>query len=117
LETTREKLHALPDLEQVKREAEAIRRQLLEHYGTEDRLGKMSFDEKRELLHWLFGGKDADGRPYGVYVNKRGKDEFDYFLYGRITGLRTLKGDDIDHDPEAGSEGKNAYKASKVTYA
>lgn len=103
LEAAREKLRSLPDLEQIKAEAEAVRRQLLEEFSGPDRLARMSFDEQKELLYWLFGGKDAEGRPYGIYVSKRGRDEFDYFLYGRITGLRTLKGDDIDHDPGADS--------------
>jgi hypothetical protein len=59
----------------------------------------MTFAEKRELLHFLFSGKDRSGSPYGVYINKTGKSK-DYFLYGKITGLRTLKGNDIDYDEE-----------------
>lgn len=105
LEDTRAKLRAMPDLEQVKREAEAIRRQLLEQFSGGDRLSEMSFDEKKQLLHWLFDGKDQHGTPYGIYVSKQGKDEFDYLLFGRLTGLRTMKGDDIDHDPEASRGG------------
>ncbi|MDV2503798.1 MAG: recombinase family protein [bacterium] len=103
LEATREKLRSMPDLDEAKAEAYRVRRQLLEHYGSEERLQAMSFDEKKQLLHWLFDGKDQSGTPYGIYVTKRGRDEFDYFLYGRITGLRTMKGDDINHDPESDS--------------
>ncbi|MFC1896721.1 hypothetical protein ACFL0Q_08720 [Thermodesulfobacteriota bacterium] len=64
----------------------------------------MSFGDKKALLHWLFEGKDKDGSPYGIYVNRQGKGQgakIDYFLYGRITGLRTAKGDDIDWDSNA----------------
>jgi len=60
----------------------------------------MTFDEKRELLHWLFDGKDNKGNKYGIYINKIGKgkeQKVDYFMYGRIVGLRTLKGNDIDY--------------------
>ena len=32
---------------------------------------KMSLDEKRELLQTLFGGKDENGKSYGVYVKKQ----------------------------------------------
>jgi hypothetical protein len=53
----------------------------------------MSFDEKKTLLHWLFDGKDSKGTRYGIYVNKKKKGQgqkIDCFLYGRITGLRTI---------------------------
>jgi len=35
-----------------------------------------------------------------MYVNKKKKGQgqkIDYFMYGRITGLRTMKGDDINY--------------------
>jgi len=108
----------MPDIHQVKQEAEQIRRQLLEQFSGKDRLQKMSFDEKRQLLHWLFDGKDREGKPYGIYVNKRGYGqgtEIDYYLYGRITGLRTLKGDDINY--QAWDESEDGYKTnSSVLY-
>lgn len=99
----RGKFNSMPDVEQVRKEAGQIRRQLLEHFRGKDRLQRMTFDEKRNLLHWLFYGKDAKGTNYGIYVNKagRGKNQkIDYFMYGRITGLRTLKGDDINYQEQ-----------------
>jgi len=90
----------MPDLKQVKQEAEQIRRELLTHYGSRDHLQRMSFDDKKQLLHWLFDGKDRDGKPYGIYISRRGRgrqQKVDYFMYGRITGLRTLRGDDTNH--------------------
>ena len=60
----------------------------------------MSFDDKQRLLHLLFDGKDPDGKPYGIYVSKRGRGpgkKIDYFLYGRLTGIRTLKDKDINY--------------------
>jgi len=124
LEQARGRLNSMPDLEQVKKEAETIRRQLLEQYSGKDRLEEMSFDEKKSLLHFLFDGKDQDGTPYGIYVNKKGKGPgatVDYFLYGRITGLRTLKGNDIDYQDDGGGENDNntpkeptSYKGNKV---
>lgn len=96
-------LQSLPDPEDVKAEAHTIRRELLEEYGSRDRWQAMSYEEKKRLLHWLFDGTDQHGTPYGIYVNKEGhgnQAKIDYFLYGRITGLRTLKGDDINYLPE-----------------
>jgi hypothetical protein len=48
----------------------------------------------------LFDGKDKPGAPYGIYVNKRGsrnEPRIDYFLSVRVTGVRTLKGNDINY--------------------
>jgi len=40
---------------------------------------------------------------YFVAKKKKGQGQsIDYFLYGRITDLRTLTGDDIDFDPDEG---------------
>jgi hypothetical protein len=92
-------LKCMPDTMQMKAEADTVRRQLLERYSGVDRLLEMTFEEKRELLHWLFDGKDETGAPYGIYVTKteRGqKASIDYFLYGRIIGLRTI-GEDSDY--------------------
>ncbi len=97
LEGLKDRTASMPDLARVKQEAKQIRRQLLEHFSGEDRLQAMTFDEKKHLLHWLFEGKDGQGTPYGIYVNKRGDGKYDYFMYGRITGLRTMKGEDINY--------------------
>jgi hypothetical protein len=81
---------------------------MLEKYRSKEHLQEMSYDDKRALLHWLFDGKDQEGTKYGIYVTKTGKykdQKVDYFMYGRIQGLRTLKGDDINYD-----EDNNNYK-------
>ncbi len=115
LEEARAKLRSMPDLERVRREAEAVRRRLLEHFSGEERLQEMTFDEKKQLLHWLFDGKDHEGRPYGIYVNKKGRgagQKIDCFFYGQIiTGLRTLKGEDIDY--QAWDEDEEEYKTTR----
>ena len=64
----------------------------------------------------LFDGKDGEGKPYGIYVDKKGKGQgqkVDYFLYGRITGLRTLKGDDINY--QGWDENEEEYKNNRPT--
>jgi len=103
---------SLPDVNAVRKDAEQIRRKLLEHFSGQDRLQAMSFDDKMTLLHWLFEGKDQKGTPYGIYITKTGKrkeTKIDYFIYGKITGLRTLKGDDINYQ-----ENELIIKPSKV---
>lgn len=113
LETDRQTLKSLPNPEEVKAEANTIRRNLLQQYGGQKRLKKLTFDEKRNLLHWLFDGKDRDGKPYGIYVTSKGlrkNRSVDYFLYGKITGLRTLKNDNINHIDD-----DTIYETNKLT--
>ncbi len=93
----------LPDFDKIIQEADNIRKELMRHYQSEEHLDKMSFEQKKQLLHFLFDGKAPNGDHYGIYVDKRGKgkeEEIDYFLYGRLTGLRTIKGNDIEYYPE-----------------
>jgi hypothetical protein len=111
LQEHRAKLRSMPDVQKVKAEAEQIRRQLLEHFSSEERMQQMGFDEKKQLLHWLFDGKDEKGTPYGIYISKTGYQKWDYFMYGRITGLRTIKGEDINY--QAWDEGEKEYKTNK----
>jgi site-specific DNA recombinase len=98
-----EKIHqrdSLPDVAHVKAQAERIRKQLLKKYKSIDRLHEMTFTEKRELLHFLFDGKDPNGKHYGIYVDKKGSGKdarIIYHLYGR---LRALK-----HNPDDGGKG------------
>jgi hypothetical protein len=103
-------LKLIKDKELTKKEAEKIRRRLVDKYSNPNRLSKMSFKEKRKLLAWLFNGRAPNGDPYGIYVTKRGRGktaEIDYFMFGRITGLRTMKGDDIDYFDPAWNEQTN----------
>ena len=100
IEQIQDRLDFMPDSDAIKADAKKIQFELRQKYSGQDRLEEMTFDDKKALLHWLFDGQDQDGKPYGIYINKTGthKDQkIDYFLYGRITGLRTLKGDDIDY--------------------
>jgi site-specific DNA recombinase len=124
LEKDRDKLMSLPDIDSIKQEANIIRRQLLEQFGTKERIGEMSFEDKRNLLHWLFDGKDETGTPYGIYISVkdygktgrrgRGREQtVDYFMYGQIVGLRTLKGDNINYMGDVDAELK---KEENINY-
>ncbi|MEX0681547.1 MAG: recombinase family protein [Balneolales bacterium] len=116
LEDLKNQLRAMPDIEAVKQEAEDIRRQLLDQYSGQERLQEMTFEEKKRLLHWLFDGKDKEGTPYGIYVSKKDTGAIDYFLYGRITGLRTVKGDNIDYHDDNGNSGSDQQTQGNKDY-
>jgi len=47
---------------------------LQDYFGTLDRLEQMSYEEKRGFLTSLFQGTDGEGKPYGVYIKKVGKE-------------------------------------------
>jgi len=92
------RLDNMPDIDSIKEVAHKIRKLLLEKYSGEQRYDNMTFEEKRELLHWLFDGIYSTGDRYGIYINKKGQGKeamIDYFFFGQISGLRTLKGDNI----------------------
>lgn len=115
-------IQLMPNLEEVQQEASTIRRKLLERYSGLKRLSEMPFEEKRTLLHWLFDGKDRDGQPYGIYVNSTGNRKnrkVSYFMYGRITGIRTLKDGNINYQDDDESYIKTnglARKQAKRSY-
>lgn len=97
----RNRLESFPSIEEVKKESEKRRRMLMLYFGSMERLEAMTFDEKRELLHWLFDGIDSEGTLYGIYITTKAKGVYDYFIYGRlIEGLRTVRGSDIDYYPD-----------------
>ena len=106
MEADRQKLSALPNIKEFKKEAELIRLGLSDYFGSIERLGEMTFDEKRKLLHWLFDGKDEDGEKLGIYIKRNGKDKWDYEINAKLFhGMRTIKGDDIDYwDEEMSKE-------------
>jgi hypothetical protein len=97
-------LATLPSIDEVKEEADRIRMMIIEKYGSKKHQEEMSYDDKRKLLHWLFDGKDQDGVKHGIFIiaTRRGKHQkVDYYLYGRIVGLRTIQGDDYDYNDES----------------
>jgi site-specific DNA recombinase len=103
LESHKLQFNNLPDPNVVKQEANYLRNQLMEYASSKEHMENLTFEEKRTILHSLFDGKDQKGTPYGIYVSKIGKgkeQQIDYFMYGRITGLRTLKGNNIDYQGE-----------------
>ena len=101
IEGDKQRLNSLPSVEQLEQEAEFLRRRLMMFFQSSERYKEMSYEEKRQLLNFLFEGKDARGVPYGVYIDKIEADEWEVFIYGcligdgqRTTGSFFIKGDD-----------------------
>ena len=112
LEKNRNKLHALPPLDQVRKDGESIRQTLLKKFQSKQHLKDMPFDEKKLLLYKFFGGgkKEDDGywvkgenRHYGVYVRKNEDGLWNYSIVSSLVGYveelynRKIKGDNINY--------------------
>ena len=78
------RLSSLPSTEKILAEAEVIRRQMMHYYRSTEHIAAMTFEEKKRLLHWLFDGKDNEGTPYGIYIEKKGDRAWDCFIYGKL---------------------------------
>lgn len=108
LEADKQKLSALPSIEKIKKKAERIRMGLFDYFGSIDRLNEMSFEEKRQLLHWMFDGTDEDGFKHGIYITKKGKNRWSYTIDAQfLYGTRNMKGDNIDYWDEELTEESN----------
>lgn len=71
IETAKVRLGKIATEEQLQGRSEQIKSRIERSFYTSDnRLKEMTFDEKRELLQMLFNGKDAEGKRYGVYLEK-----------------------------------------------
>jgi hypothetical protein len=87
-----------------------VRLQLDTLFSSKQRLKRMSYEEKRELLHSLFDGKGRD-KPNGIYITRWGKDEFEYEMIGQfLYNSGIIKADDPEYWKimQAG-EGKEYY--------
>ena len=49
---------------------------------------KMTFQQKRTLLQLVFAGKDADGKRYGVFINKTKNGKWGYTIKGIFQDLK-----------------------------
>jgi site-specific DNA recombinase len=92
IENNKQKLSSIPSPESAMSNTEHLKNLLRGCFATEERLIEMTFEEKRQFLHWLFNGKNSKGTPYGIYIEKRGKSTWDYLIHAElINGLLTLK--------------------------
>ena len=83
----------------------------------------MNYDEKKELLYKLFPqGHDLDGKPYGIFINKRKSGTWQYSICACIFDeMRFIKGADYNYrtddvvqaQREALKKRRNDYISSK----
>lgn len=72
LNEKQEKLATLPNPNKAMQDAEDLRLALMDYYKSDKWQSKMSFNDKKRFLHWLFNGKDSAGVPYGLYAKRIG---------------------------------------------
>lgn len=85
-------------------------REQVELVGFRMSIGELPFEEKRHLVEMLFGGKDARGKRYGVYVKCLGgkPKKFEWTAYGHLGYLdgmvESRTGKFFMRDPENGPD-------------
>lgn len=85
LNNRKTQLEQLPDKDRYLKQAEDLRLALLDYYKSDKWKSRMSFEEKRKFLYWLFDGKDMNGVPYGLYCHKHDKNKkFTMLIYSKM---------------------------------
>ena len=82
------KRNSLPSDTDLERDIEQLKQDIAKKFSGPNWLEEMTFEDKRKLLHWLFQGKDEDGKPYGIYVTKEGKyknADIEYSIHAKIS--------------------------------
>jgi site-specific DNA recombinase len=82
------KRNSLPSDTDLERDIEQLKQDIAKKFSGPNWLEEMTFEDKRKLLHWLFQGKDEDGKPYGIYFTKEGKyknADIEYSIHAKIS--------------------------------
>jgi len=77
----------IPTKKAIRREASLIKRQYRAIFKSTRQLAKMTYEQKRSLVEFAFGGLDPEGRRLGVYVDKTG-DTWSYVVRGKLQDVR-----------------------------
>jgi hypothetical protein len=78
------RLKQIPSKNKAEKEFQLLQSHMRSYYSSAAKLKHMNFKEKRKLLHEFFDGKDLEGFPYGVYIEKQGRQDWSYTVYGKV---------------------------------
>jgi len=107
------RIATVPSQQYVKERALAAKRMIAMRHSGYTRLSEMSFEERRSLFAHVFAGRDAEGKRFGVYVERSTSQEepWNYSIRGGIfeqTGTAPMPLSDMHYflevDPEAGDD-------------
>ena len=82
IEIHRAKCEIVPDFKAATRKTNLLLRLRQNILRSHNHLEEMTFEEKRELLQAAFAGTDAEGKRYGVYINKNKTGNWIYTITG-----------------------------------
>jgi site-specific DNA recombinase len=86
------RLQELPSEKDITMQTKLLHRIMESHDRSPDHLKEMSLDEKRKFFQDIFGGKDRDGKRFGVYISKfQKKNDQDGWEFKLIGNLITEK--------------------------
>lgn len=85
------KCATIPTKEEVNRKSTLLLRLMEGILKGQKHLSEMPFDEKRKLLQYAFGGKDASGKRLGVYIGKDPNGNWIYTIRGAFTDSKGIR--------------------------
>ena len=92
LEQLNKQLAELPTVEEFKKNAESLRQRLKEAFMGWGAMHRMKWRHKKQLIDFMYEGKDKDNRKGGVYVRQISPRVYEYEIYSKFSqGLRFLK--------------------------
>jgi hypothetical protein len=117
-------LESLPTKQEIKTAREIMRKQLEKSlecsaFTCGHTLRNLSFDDKRNLLKILFGGKDEYGKKYGIYVTlvHENPRKFSFVAYGRLGNVQgCITKDEYVADASDVYEGKNDTATESIAH-
>ncbi len=94
MQSIENQLRALPTHEEILATRDQIYNQLkqamMESYFTSGHtLNNLPFEDKRKIVTMIFGGKDEEGKRYGIYIRPLGGDPrlYKFVAYGRLGNI------------------------------
>lgn len=107
LESAKKSLAEIETDQEVEKRLREVRSELLDYFSSWDYFDRMTFKDKRRLIHSTFGhgGLSEDNIPYGVYIRRIGKGKYEYRIVAVLfEGEQILYKDNYDYydsnDPE-----------------
>ena len=88
IDCNKKKCECLPSAESISMKTKLMLRLKQDILRSYKHLSKMTFKQKRTLLQLVFAGKDADGKRYGVFINKTKNGKWVYTIKGIFQDLK-----------------------------
>jgi site-specific DNA recombinase len=87
------KCDSIPTKEEITRKSTLLLRLTENILKGQKHLEEISFEDKRKILQYAFDGKDADGKRFGVYIDRDSKGNWLYTIRGAFIDSKGIRRD------------------------